>query len=284
MVHNPPQGVTDPDAYHKFFSRYGDVVFVTVALDNGQVLRLLRRKRELRPTLKQTAEGRALLEAEATGSELPSPAEVTAWSRFKYALGLGGTSQALLMDEYVRANERLRGLAHRSNRVRRVYIVFNTEQAKRACLKDMKAGVLARVLGDWAGLCGCAADSETRFEGKVLKVVEPVEPSEVLYENFDYSQTERALRTLLSTLFAGLLLIVSYYCLEASRYQSGVVSALIVSGINALLPVFMKTVVALVERHVDQSDVQDSILLKLVVARCLNTAVLKVSPKKGEET
>lgn len=44
---------------------------------------------------------------------------------------------------------------------------------------------------------------------------------------------------------------------------------------NVALPLVLKTVVAAVEVHIDQSDAQDSILQKLVVARVFAVVVLK---------
>lgn len=44
---------------------------------------------------------------------------------------------------------------------------------------------------------------------------------------------------------------------------------------NVVLPLFMKTVVSAVEVHIDQSDAQDSVLQKLVVARVFAVVVIK---------
>lgn len=48
----------------------------------------------------------------------------------------------------------------------------------------------------------------------------------------------------------------SYYLLYQFRNASGVASAAIVSAINVGLPIFIKGVVAGIEVHVDQSDLQ----------------------------
>jgi hypothetical protein len=45
IINNPPHNCTDPEEYRKFFSRYGDVVFVTIALNNGDLLTTLAERK-----------------------------------------------------------------------------------------------------------------------------------------------------------------------------------------------------------------------------------------------
>jgi len=44
--------------------------------------------------------------------------------------------------------------------------------------------------------------------------------------------------------------------------------------LDASLPIAMKMLTVAIEKHVDQANVQVSILVKLVVTRCINSAVL----------
>ena len=52
------------------------------------------------------------------------------------------------------------------------------------------------------------------------------------------------------------------------------VSAFFVSGLNGALPTVLKMITLKMEVHIDEGDVQTSMLRKLMIARCLNTAVL----------
>lgn len=113
------------------------------------------------------------------------------------------------------------------------------------------------------------------FHGVILKVAEPVEPSEVLWHHFDVRNWYRNLRVLLSTLLSAGILVISYYLLLLARHQNAAVSAIITSTINVALPLIMKLIVSNIEIHIDKSDIQDSIMLKLVISRCFNVAIMK---------
>ena len=46
MVNDPNPDATDPDEWHKFFKQFGHVSYVTVAINNGKLLRLLSRRKQ----------------------------------------------------------------------------------------------------------------------------------------------------------------------------------------------------------------------------------------------
>ena len=48
-VTDPPPDATDPDAWHKYFERHGEVVYVTVARPNRTFLQLLLQRRRTAP-------------------------------------------------------------------------------------------------------------------------------------------------------------------------------------------------------------------------------------------
>jgi hypothetical protein len=39
-IHRPPKQITDPNVYHDLFKEYGEIVFVTICLDNGALLKV----------------------------------------------------------------------------------------------------------------------------------------------------------------------------------------------------------------------------------------------------
>jgi hypothetical protein len=84
------------------------------------------------------------------------------------------------------------------------------------------------------------------------------------------------------------ILIISYVILQsmtksAAENEAAVdqesdnatlIAAFFVSGLNGCMPVILKMITLKMEIHIDEGDVQTSMLRKLMVARCLNTAVL----------
>jgi hypothetical protein len=231
-VLNAPKATTqDLDAYAEYFRRWGEVVFVTVALDNGRLLRLLRRRRELRALLSTTVEGVSLLEAERSGASLESlrPEQPSFPKQLLYRLGLYSHG-SLVAAEYLSVKAQVAAEAAQAQRpghlsVKRVYVVFNTEAAQRACLEAHLWGLLDRArhaLGLGRGLL--------LFKGvALLRVQEPVEPSEIHYEAWEVRAWQRGLRYAVSTLLAATSLGVSYALLSLAQGRA-LYTALVTSG------------------------------------------------------
>jgi hypothetical protein len=74
------------------------------------------------------------------------------------------------------------------------------------------------------------------FRGRALLVEEPVEPSEVIWENYRYRLWRRVLRFSVSFCCSGVLLLASYFSLQYFSGEKGsVFSAVLISLINILL-------------------------------------------------
>jgi len=118
--------------------------------------------------------------------------------------------------------------------------------------------------------------------GTVLSVARPVEPSEILWHNSHIKGLERFLRLLASVaITVGVLVIV---CLVTFLLRGSwrFTLSIFITAVNAVLPVCIKTLSEGIERHVDFGDAQDSMFLKLILARWVNTAIsvfISYSPK-----
>ena len=79
--------MTDADAYKGLFSQFGEVVSVTLALNNGWLLTTLANKKEIERRLAETVEGNRLLEAERLGYAWAVD-QSPLWKRVLFAVGL----------------------------------------------------------------------------------------------------------------------------------------------------------------------------------------------------
>ena len=138
---------------------------------------------------------------------------------------------------------------------------------------------------------GCS-NNKGQIDGHVLKVDEPVEPSEVIYENLHLHWFWQYWGIFKAYCLTCGILVVSFLILQSLSVSvsddpgpsaseatedsggSAYVAAIAVSLINGALPYTLKVITLKLEVHKDEGDVQTSILRKLMVARCLNTAVL----------
>lgn len=179
-VLTPPPDVFDCDAYKEFFGRYGDVVSVTLALNNGALLDAIGDKKECETRLLETVEGERLLDADAKGYgiELQQP---PLYKRALNALSLYSDPLFLWREREALKARVAAAVEHQAKyaRVKRVFVIFATEAAQRRCLQDMYSGLLQSVVG---GRVIASTKPQTIFHGRALVCEEPVEPSEVIWE------------------------------------------------------------------------------------------------------
>jgi len=126
-VLNPPPDLLDPNVYHAFFSNYGDVCGVTIAMNNGGLLTAVAAKKEIETRLCESLEGERMLEAEAEGWGLridPQPV----WKRVGAALGLYEDAIVLWRQRGV-LQKRIKVAAETQvehAKAKRVFVIFNT--------------------------------------------------------------------------------------------------------------------------------------------------------------
>ena len=301
---NVPAHVTDPDAYHKFFSKWGDVVFVTIATDNGPLMKRLADLRELEQVIDAKVNTEAL--QQANGETVIHQSDLTDSQIAQQKFGLNATMESLEAEKekiakdietlskatyQVRNTKRaksapsakctkktsIRALTQQQQ-PKTVFAIFNKEASQRQCLKDCATGVLE----DMFNVQCFSTQQHSKMEGKVLKVIEPVEPSEVIYENLHVNYFDYWFGIIKSYSITCLLLYVSFIILSAltpsaaetandseiesetadssSGGGSSFGAAIFVAMLNGGMPVFLKTLTLKTELHVDEGDLQTSIL------------------------
>ncbi|CAM9375034.1 unnamed protein product, partial [Chrysoparadoxa australica] len=272
-IHNPPAIVRDPDAYHVRFKKYGDIAFVTIALNNGELLKAIAHKEVLEHKLRAREAARSLASAAKQGSEvelmsaIPTNDSLPDWKLKLQPLGLFQTVEYLEAD-LAATNSRIVGLSKRDFRPSRVYITFNLEQAQVDMLAATETGLLEEVFN-------LGKNKDSIMEGKTLHVTEAEEPSEVIWANLHFGATTRVIRLALSLCLSVLVLYVSFAIVSAlGESNIGFLSAIFISVVNGLLPFIMKQITWNLEIHKSSTDLQFSMMLKLVAARCVNSAFL----------
>lgn len=159
-ITNPLEGIRDPDAYLPLLTPYGEVVMITMVLDNGVLLQHLVEERELEkrnPTLKVSAfQG----------------VKIRWWKLWLWYVSFGRWEDAeVLIYRWSRLSEKVDELVElppESYKVQRVFAVFNSELSARACLMGMRSG-----------LAEGRSPSRMFFHGRILRVTKPVEPTQV---------------------------------------------------------------------------------------------------------
>jgi hypothetical protein len=135
-----------------------------------------------------------------------------------------------------------------------------------------------------------------------LAVKKPLDSGEILWANLDSTFLYRLLTQLPSLLGLGALLFFSYWVQlrlfnagyldrqqsddngDDSTPESNAVAALFVTSLNAALPWVVFALATGCEVHRSESEAQASLMLKLIVARFINTALIPFQLMPIEET
>ena len=256
MIVNPPADVTDTQTYHDHFSQFGEVVLVSIIPQNGSLLKAVAAKVVKEKQL-QT------LVASNDGEQSAAPE----WVRgvVRAARGAGGPFRGLFpTQEGLRADiaalgEQVRALAQSAAFPPwRVFVSFNTEAECENCFLHY---------------------GSKSFVGESRLVIkEPPEPSEVIYENSDVNSWMAFGNNLLSYVLTFCIIIVSYIIIYYLNLVKGTGISLLVTVIivliNAALPFLMKHLTFMFEVHHNREIVQQSMLVKLLLSRCLVSAVI----------
>ena len=174
-------------------------------------------------------------------------------------------------------NDNTRIVRHREERVSefdwhkpsRVYVTFETEAGMEHALETFETSGFRRMVSKYLGWE--SENTPEAFENVVLNVSRPVEPSEILWHTSHVRRSERWVRLAVSFgLTAALVVGVYYVSINIDDANS---LALWVTFVNSALPVFLKAMQLMVEVHREYGDDQDSMFLKLLLARWANTVI-----------
>ena len=150
----------------------------------------------------------------------------------------------------------------------KVFVTFNSEHSQRYCLKKTSVGGISVLLNK-------STNPDVVFHGKTLRVIEASEPDVIIYESSHVRFWYRFLSWVVSFALSGATLLGFFLVIEMLSDMNGsILVALFISVINALLPTLFKLLTLSLEVHVSAVDVQASMLLKLVIGRSINSAVL----------
>lgn len=236
--------------YFDHFSTFGEVVLVTIAKNNGDLLGALANKRVLNAALERKI-------------NFPDADPIPGWKR---SLGLAQT-ESDLKQKLAQIQARIDGLTKKDYVPWKVFITFNTENGQVNCLERASTGM-------WSRYTGMGVPNDAIINGKPLSIKESPEPNDIIYQNSHLSQFKRYFLWMISQGICGLMMLAAYFIIEALSKEGAVAAAVFISLCNAAMPVTLKMITIKVEAHNTQTSMQQSMLFKLVLARCLVAAVL----------
>ena len=254
MVVNPPTSITETKTYHEYFSKFGDIVLISVIPKNGSLLKDVANKIVMEKQL------RCLISSD-DGECSPAPAwikNIIQLLRGRWLFRAVFPSQESLKEDISLLSERISTASTAGCFTPwRVFISFNTETDRENCLN----GEVCHQVG-----------------GVNLVVKRSPEPNEIIYENSDSNVWLAYCRNMASYIISFCIIVITYIIIYYLNLVKGTAISIFVTAIivviNAALPFLMKHLTFIVEIHHSREIVQQSILLKLLLSRCIVSAVI----------
>jgi hypothetical protein len=211
VVKDPNANAWEPDEWERFFAQFGRVKCVTVCVDNERLLAALAKKRYMEDMLKMESADDEIVSLALQNAADPTKAapEQSLLRRLRQKLGLGGydlTYWNAELDGLRRCIAAM--LEHDSYRVWSVFVLFETEEAQRRCLRETRIGICSTQL-DWTST---GLSNRLRFRGtNILHVEQAVEPSSVQWKSAGVLWRRRVLQQALTLSIVGGMMAGVYY-------------------------------------------------------------------------
>ena len=252
-VKNPLPEVDDPQEYYDVFKQFGEVVSITIAKKNGDLIDALAERKACITRKDHLAE-----------SGITEGNYNVTWSRWLARLCGLVRSPNQLEQRIKELDQIILSKSALDYEPWRVFVTFNNETDQKYCLKNLNF-----FAGGELGV-----NTNATMRGEMLIVEEAPEPSSVIYTSSHQTETYKYLSWLISYTFAAGLVLASYFIIKALVASAPDVVAIFVVALNASLPALLKFLSQYFEVHDTMDSQQTSILLKLLVVRCLTATVL----------
>eukprot|EP00614_Pseudopedinella_elastica_P015916 CAMPEP_0172652422 /NCGR_PEP_ID=MMETSP1068-20121228/243303_1 /TAXON_ID=35684 /ORGANISM="Pseudopedinella elastica, Strain CCMP716" /LENGTH=836 /DNA_ID=CAMNT_0013466829 /DNA_START=321 /DNA_END=2832 /DNA_ORIENTATION=- len=297
IVDDPGPDDGDAEEWRRFFGKFGHTTFITIAKDNGPLLRALSKRRLImREIVMCVGNGEASLEEDDDGIldttwegksfeekindmvNAPKPTDGKAKKRALIektgAFGMKPMKKWKAALEKVNAQlqEALNAAQSRPYVPSKIFVTFETETGQRNCLKALSMGTLTAAF-DWGK---DKIPQEYLFKGQnVLSVQEAPEPNEVFWEDVDSTFMKRIKQQTKTWILTCLLVVGSVIVCKQIQVGSGPgIAALWITLTNILVPQVLRKLCFEIEDHVSLNAQQTSLFLKLTFFRWMNTAVV----------
>lgn len=288
VVKDPNANAWNPDEWEMYFRQFGPVKFVTVAVHNHRLLSALAHKRYMEDMLRMESPDHAVIKQamqQAVDGNLPGA--YTSRSLLLKIQQKFGMHRNLpyWVGELHKQRKHIEALVkHEAYRVWSVFVMFETEEGQRRCLKDTRVGLCSTVL-DWKH---SQFPRELRFRGtNILQIEQAVEPSSVQWKNVGVAWRWRFMQQVVTvTVVVGMMVGVYFLALELKnsvvggkdededkRRRNLYILAYTLSFTD-YLGCKVLSYLDLLEQHQTKEREQLSTLNKLLLFRCFNSALV----------
>ena len=176
-VENPPKDARDAKEWGTFFSQFGHVTCCTVALDNGELVRALLKKRNLIENLSQLLPPGVMFNKHNIEEAVKNAMPLKLWQNIIY------NDAETIKQQISHIDEEIHGMSDKVYSACRVFVTFEKESSQHKALTDLS-------VPRWITLSNksSALRKALCFRGnRVLRVRRPPEPLAVRWAHFGTS-------------------------------------------------------------------------------------------------
>jgi hypothetical protein len=299
LVHDPDPDATDPDEWKAYFSQFGEVASVTVALSNGALLRAMAERRFIKLMVQYETPDGACVDTHI-GGKMAAKRDQASSIASRQMLGLKagkgdgpkwmatelntvnaskvlnlagfGLTQEQWMVQYQSNQSVLETLYQQHFPVSKVFCAFESEQGQRSCLQKLTIGLLPSLF-DWRW-----APPESRFRGtNELLVREACEPRDVIWENLGKNTWyQRFTQRVICLSYLCLLNFIFALAVWAVKVATGsiLLTSCVIAFIDEYAPVVIRQTVDSIEVHVEASHRQWSLMNQMYLFLAFNAALV----------
>ncbi|KAL4116823.1 hypothetical protein PRIC2_012275 [Phytophthora ramorum] len=211
VVKDPNANAWSPDEWERFFAQFGQVKFVTVCVDNYRLLSALAKKRYMEEMLRMESADAEVVRLALENAADPTKAapDQSLIRRLRQKAGLGGYNLTYWNAELDTLRRRIAAMLRQdSYRVWSVFVMFETEEAQRRCLRETRIGLCSTQF-DWTRT---DLSNRLRFRGtNILHVEQAVEPSSVHWKSAGVRWRRRVLQQALTMGIVSGMMVGVYY-------------------------------------------------------------------------
>lgn len=285
VVNNPPPNAYDCDEWRDFFAQFADkeVVGVTIALDNHELLRKLLNRRIYRSKLKAILPRNFDLDDEDLVREEASRILKEQEGERKGILEClyGCTTLPLLRlmdialppdvlaDRIFRLTDEIKEHLTEEYSVTKVFVTFETEAGQRTCLEAMSTSKMIIGMNQTERVPPSAV-----FHGTVLSVDECAEPNTIRWLDLHVGTMKKFTQRVITLIITLGIVAAAGWLVYLCRLSLGAeYSGPLTTVFNSIIPIVVKLLLYL-ENHGNEGSRQESLYIKITIFRWVNTAIL----------
>jgi hypothetical protein len=232
VCEHPPADAVDTEEWYQFFSQFGEVASITIAVDNHELLDCLVQRRV-------ASMGAVMAGAQTDNADAGGGFDLASWidqEMGKLTNNIESLMQVFSSHKEDKNKAALEACYEKTCPAVFIFCIFEDETSQRNCLQSLTTGWLSRKLSL------ATVKEEHKFRGLLLSVAEASEPTEVMYAKLRRHDWTHNAISIVSTAFSSLVVcygcgvLVGYFVVNHSIYMT----ALVVSAIKEALPHVIK--------------------------------------------